>query len=49
MADAGYGSEENYEMMENKGIESYVKYNYFHKEQERSSKKQSIFGSKSIL
>ena len=36
VADAGYGSEENYEMMEAKGIDGYVKYNYFHKEQKRS-------------
>lgn len=33
VADAGYGSEENYELMENEEIEAYVKYNYFHKEQ----------------
>jgi hypothetical protein len=33
-ADAGYGSEQNYEMMEQKGIEAYVKYNYFDKEQQ---------------
>jgi len=32
-ADAGYGSEENYEHLEEKQIDSYVKYNYFHKEQ----------------
>lgn len=31
-ADAGYGSEENYELLESKGIEAYVKYNTFHKE-----------------
>lgn len=31
-ADSGYGSEENYEYLENNEIESYVKYNYFHKE-----------------
>lgn len=37
-ADAGYGSEENYEMLENKGIESYVKYNYFHFEQKKKQK-----------
>lgn len=37
-ADAGYGSEENYEAMEQRGIEAYVKYNYFHKEQKRSFK-----------
>lgn len=36
VADAGYGSEENYEMMEDKKIKAYVKYNYFHKEQKRS-------------
>ena len=35
-ADAGYGSEENYAYMEANGIEAYVKYNYFHKEQKRA-------------
>jgi transposase len=34
-ADAGYGSEENYEYLETNQIESYVKYNYFHKEQKQ--------------
>lgn len=38
VADAGYGSEQNYEMLENKGITAYVKYNYFHKEQKRNVK-----------
>lgn len=38
VADAGYGSEQNYELMEDKGIEAYVKYNYFHKEQKRKQK-----------
>ena len=33
LADAGYGSEENYTDLENKDIEAFVKYNYFHKEQ----------------
>ena len=33
--DSGYGSEQNYEFMENNGIEAYVKYNWFHKEQHR--------------
>jgi hypothetical protein len=33
VADAGYGSEENYEYLESEDIEAYVKYNYFHKEQ----------------
>lgn len=32
-ADAGYGSEENYEFLEEQGIEAFVKYGYFDKEQ----------------
>ena len=32
-ADAGYGSHENYQYLEDEQVESYVKYNYFHKEQ----------------
>lgn len=35
VADSGYGSEENYEKLENENIEAYVKYNYFHQEQKR--------------
>lgn len=38
VADAGYGSEENYELLESQQIEGYVKYNYFHKEQKRAQK-----------
>jgi transposase len=34
-ADSGYGSEQNYDVMEQMGIEAYVKYNWFHKEQHR--------------
>lgn len=37
-ADAGYGSEENYEYLERNKIEAYVKYNYFDKEQKEKSK-----------
>jgi transposase len=37
-ADAGYGSEENYEYLENNNIEPYVKYNYFHLEQTKKYK-----------
>lgn len=33
IADAGYGSLENYDFLEEKQIESFVKYSYFHKEQ----------------
>lgn len=34
-ADAGYGSEANYDFLEANSITPYVKYNYFHKEQKR--------------
>lgn len=37
-ADSGYGSEENYEFLEKNAIESYVKFNYFHKEQTKKFK-----------
>ena len=36
--DAGYGSEQNYDYLEEKGIENYLKYPGFFKEQKRSSK-----------
>lgn len=35
IGDAGYGSEENYMYMEQEQLESYLKYNTFHKEQTR--------------
>jgi transposase len=38
VADAGYGSEENYEYAANKDIEAFYKYNYFHKEQKQNNK-----------
>lgn len=37
-ADAGYGSQENYEYLEKEQIIPYVKYNYFHKEQSKKWK-----------
>lgn len=36
IADAGYGSQQNYEYMFSNGMIPYVKYNYFHKEQTRA-------------
>lgn len=33
VADAGYGSEDNYQYLEDQQLESFIKYNYFHKEQ----------------
>lgn len=38
IADAGYGGEENYDYLEREHIENYVKFNYFHKEQQHSFK-----------
>jgi transposase len=38
VTDSGYGSEQNYDYMESKGIGNYVKFSYFHKEQKRSFK-----------
>jgi len=37
-ADAGFGSEQNYEILEERGIENYVKYNTYHYEQTRKHK-----------
>jgi len=39
IADAGYGSEENYAYLEEQGQEAYVKYGMYEKEQTRSFKK----------
>lgn len=38
VADSGYGSEENYEFMQNNDIESFVKYPLFHAEQKKKYK-----------
>ncbi len=48
VADAGYGSEENYQWMEDNNIEAYVKYNYFHKEQKRSFTK-DVFNVRNLF
>jgi hypothetical protein len=47
VADAGYGSEENYRFMDENRIEAFVKYNYFHKEQ-RSRYKPNPFHPDSL-
>jgi transposase len=39
VADAGYGSEENYQILENKDVESYIPYNMYRIEQTRKHKK----------
>jgi transposase len=38
ITDAGYGSLENYDFLEEKGIENFVKYNYFYVEQSKKFK-----------
>lgn len=38
VADAGYGSEQNYNYLGSSNITPFVKYNYFHKEQKRNFK-----------
>jgi transposase len=42
-ADAAYGSEGNYEYMEQNNVEAYVKYNYFYKEQKEGEKAKPTF------
>lgn len=42
-ADAGYGSEENYDYLEEKGITAYVKYGYFDKEQRDRKHRENPF------
>jgi len=41
-ADAGYGSEENYDYLESKNIQAYVKYNNYHYEKKRAFKKNAF-------
>jgi len=40
VADAGYGSEENYAYLEDAGVDSFIKYSTFDREQKRSWRKQ---------
>ena len=41
-ADAGYGSEQNYEHLEKLGVEAYVKYGYFDKDQQEAASKAAM-------
>lgn len=43
VADAGYGSEQNYEYLETESVEAFVKYNYFHREQQKSHQEKYPF------
>ena len=42
-ADAGYGSEENLEYLEQNNVEAFVKYNYFDREQKSKDKAKGVF------
>lgn len=48
-ADAGYGSEENYQYLQLTNIENYVKYNYFDKEQNGHADKKHPFKADSLF
>lgn len=45
IADAGYGSEQNYEYLEQNEIAAFVKYNYFHAEQKKKFKQNPFLAS----
>lgn len=45
VADAGYGSEENYKTLEGKGIEAYVKHNQFDRQQNKKIKNEKPFST----
>jgi transposase len=47
-ADSGYGSEQNYEYLEQKGITAFVKYNYFHQEQQGTREKKHPFAQERL-
>ena len=43
VADAGYGSEQNYAYMEQENVEAFIKYGYFHLEQQKSHQQKRPF------
>ena len=48
VADAGYGSEENYDFMEQKGIRACVKYNTYHQEQKKNYKQKKPYRAENL-
>lgn len=48
IADAGYGSEENYEFLEKNNVEAYVKDNYFDRDLRRKSTAKSMFYAENL-
>lgn len=47
-ADAGYGSEENYDFLEEKGITAFVKYNYFDKQMRDRKYRENPFNADNL-
>jgi transposase len=47
-ADAGYGSEENYQYLEDNAVEAFVKYNYFDKQQSGNYNKKHPFTAEQL-
>jgi transposase len=48
-ADAGYGSEQNYQWLEDKGITAYVKHNYFDKNQHATSRNKKPYATDKLV
>ena len=48
IADAGYGSEDNYAYLEKRGIAAYVKYQSFHYEQKRNYKRKKPYRAENM-
>lgn len=48
-ADAGYGSEENYELLKAKDIEAYVKYGMFDKQQSEKYNNKKVFSAEKLF
>jgi transposase len=48
IADAGYGSEENYEYLQQNNINSYVKYNHFDNEQKSNTDEKKPFSAEKL-
>lgn len=49
IADAGYGSEENYTLLESHQVEAYVKYNTFDNEQKQYQDAKSVFNPENLF
>jgi hypothetical protein len=48
-ADAGYGSEQNYQWLENKGITGYVKHNQFDRNQHKATRNKNPYSADKLI